>query len=178
MSISADQLINEASLAKREGRFGQARNALLKAVSLLRQEDTSAALARALRSLGEVERKLHDTSSAQVHYEESVAIYRRSGDALALAHTVRHLGDILHEAGDAASAKPCYNEALALYRAHPEASPLDVANAIRSMAVLKADVGSTEEARQLWEEARSLYAMLNIAEGVRESSARLARLGP
>jgi len=168
--------MNEASLAKREGRFREARLALTEAVTLLRQEEAGASLPQALRLLGEVERKLRDSSSARMHYEEALAIYRQSEEALALAHTVRHLGDILHEAGDNAAAECCYDEALAIYRDHSEASPLDVANAVRSMAVLKAESGNATEARKLWEEARSLYEMLNIAEGVRESSARLAQL--
>ena len=66
--------------------------------------------------------------------------------------------------------------AVALYRSHERTLPLDLANAIRPLAILKDDAGEVEEARRLWEEARDLYAAVNVREGVAESSARLARL--
>jgi tetratricopeptide (TPR) repeat protein len=103
-------------------------------------------------------------------------LYRRLDDPLALAHTVRHLGDVYHHEQELALAEPCYRQALDLYRAHPEAAPLDVANAVRSMAVLKGDAGATDEARQLWEEAKQLYTATGIEAGVAESSRRLAEL--
>ncbi len=73
-------------------------------------------------------------------------------------------------------AEPCYDEALSLCRSNYQTAPLDLANAIGPMAILKDDAGEVEEARRLWEEARELYAAVNVQEGVAESSARLARL--
>lgn len=86
-------------------------------------------------------------------------------------------GDILWEEGRLDLAEPCYHEALQIYRAGRRTPPLDLANAIRGLAILKEDTGVTEEAKRLWAEARSLYAAVDIKEGVAESSARLARLG-
>ena len=57
------------------------------------------------------------------------------GDPLLLAHTLRHLGDLHHDDGRDDLAEPLYDEALALYRAS-NAPPLDLANAIRSLAVI------------------------------------------
>jgi hypothetical protein len=93
-----------------------------------------------------------------------------------LAHTIRHLGDVHHDAGLPELAEPCYNEALGLYRGHPEASALDVANAVRSMAVLKAETGEGDQALLLWEEARGLYSQLTVTAGVTECDKRMARL--
>ncbi|MDP9120072.1 MAG: hypothetical protein M3O15_01695 [Acidobacteriota bacterium] len=73
-------------------------------------------------------------------------------------------------------AEPCYHEALALYRAHPPTRPLDLANALRGLAVLKDDAGETEAAIPLWQEAHDLYLALDVPPGVAESAARLARL--
>lgn len=176
MSDVIDQLMQRAVEAKRSQRFADARQDLLQAIGLLRQQPASIELARALRLLGEVERKLHDNAAARRHYEEAVALYREHGDRLALAHTVRHLGDVYQEAKNPELAEPCYREALELYRSCADAPPLDLANAIRSMAVLKGESGETEQARTLWQEARGLYAQVNVAQGVAESSARLARL--
>ncbi|HEV7505452.1 MAG TPA: tetratricopeptide repeat protein [Thermoanaerobaculia bacterium] len=133
------------------------------------------ALARALRDLGERERRL-DPAAAWEHYEEAVALFRGVDEPQRLAHTVRHLGDVHYEAGRAALAELCFHEALSIYRGHPKTDPLDLANAIRSLAVLKGDTGETEEARCLWREARDLYVAVDVEPGVAECDARLARL--
>lgn len=128
--------------------------------------------AQALRALGEAERGLNRGGpEAIAAYREAVAIYREVGGPLRLAHTVRHLGDVYFEAGRAELAEPCFKEALELYRGQPDAPPLDLANAIRSMAVLKDSLG--EDARDLWMEARDLYRAEGVEAGVAESKSRL-----
>ena len=176
MAESSHALHRRALEAKRERRFADAERDLLEAVGLLRQENAQVGLAQALRDLGEVERNLPDGDAARRHYEEAVAIFREMDDQLKLAHTVRHLGDVHHDAGRTALAEPCYREALHLYRRLSRAQPLDVANAIRSMAVLKDEASELEHARQLWEEARVLYAAVGAEAGVSESDRRLALL--
>ena len=76
-----------------------------------------------------------------------VAIARRGDDALKLAHSVRHLGDAYAYAGRWVRAEPCYVEALSIYRRHERTRPLDLANAIRSFAVLKDEVGATDQSQ-------------------------------
>jgi hypothetical protein len=95
---------------------------------------------------------------------------------LRLAHTVRHVADIRREAGRPDLSESCYHEALNLYRNHAMTPPLDLANAIRGLAILKTDAGDTATARALWEEARDFYAAVNVEAGVAESSRRLALL--
>ena len=56
------------------------------------------------------------------------------------------------------------------------APPLDVANAVRPLAILSEEAGDTEAARRLWEEARDLYEACGVQAGVDECSERLARL--
>jgi tetratricopeptide (TPR) repeat protein len=106
----------------------------------------------------------------------AVARLRKVDDPLRLAHAVRHLGDAYYYAGRVSLADSCYIEALLIYRRHERTPPLDLANAIRSFAVLKDHVGATEEAKRLWEEARELYVTINVTSGVAESAARLALL--
>lgn len=106
----------------------------------------------------------------------AVARARRGDDALKLAHRVRHLGDAYYYAGRLASAEPCYVEALGIYRGHGHPRPLDLANAIRSFAVLKHETGATDEALRMWQEAHDLYVTINVPAGVAESAARLALL--
>lgn len=111
-----------------------------------------------------------------IKYQRAVAGLRKLDDPLKLAHAVRHLGDAFYYAGEAAQAEPCYLEALLLYRRHVHARPLDVANAIRSYAVLKDDFGAAEEARNLWQAAHDLYVEVAVPAGIAECAARLALL--
>jgi tetratricopeptide (TPR) repeat protein len=109
-----------------------------------------------------------------VAYQEAAALARQYADPFLLAHTVRHAGDVLYELRRTTEADACCNEALAIYRSKPGAPPLDLANAIRSFALVKERVGAAGEASLLWEEAKQIYASLGVQAGVAESEARLA----
>lgn len=111
-----------------------------------------------------------------LQYKVAVAFARQGGDPLKIAHRVRHLGDAYHYAGWAARAESCYVEALSIYRPHAHTGRLDLANAIRSFAVLKQENGATDESRRLWQEAHDLYVAVNVPEGVAECTERLALL--
>lgn len=174
--MTSQDLLTRAARAKREGRLSDARRDASIAAGLLRQDPPDAELADALRLVGELERKLHQDIAARAHYEEAVDLCRSYSDPLTQAHTIRHLGDVYYEGGETKLAEPCYREALDLYRGQLDASPLELANAVRSMAILKSDTGEMEQAKILWQEARDLYALVNVPEGVKESSSHLARL--
>jgi tetratricopeptide (TPR) repeat protein len=172
----AAELMKQAERARREHRLADAHRDFAGAVVLYRRGGNRSELVQALKGLGQIERDLGRPDAARPLYEEAVALCRDGGDALALAHTVRHLGDIHREAGRAAPAESCYREALALYRGSERTPPLDLANALRPLAILKEGAGDVDEARRLWEEARDLYATVNVPEGAAECSRRLARL--
>ena len=106
----------------------------------------------------------------------AVASLRKAHDPLRLAHAVRHLGDAYYYARRSSLAERCYLEALSIYRSHENRRPLDLANAIRSLAVLKDEVGAAEDAQRLWQEAHDLYVSLDASAGIAESAARLALL--
>jgi tetratricopeptide (TPR) repeat protein len=172
----AENLMQRALQARREKRLSDAQRDLKDAVELSREQGTRSELARALRELGELERHLPDGDAALRHYEEAVAILRELDQPTRLAHTIRHLGDVHHDAGRAALAEPCYQEALTLYRRSEVTRPVELANAVRSLAVLKGEAAQIEEATVLWREAHDLYGVVNIPAGVAESAARLALL--
>jgi tetratricopeptide (TPR) repeat protein len=176
MSHKAIRLITDAERARREHRLADAHGDLVEAIALCRDAGMKRELVQALKALGQIERDLGRGDAARPLYDEAVAICREEGDTLTLAHTIRHLGDIHQDAGRMELAEPCYLEALALYRSHEHTRSLDLANAIRPLAILKDEAGDLEDARRLWEEARDLYAAVGVQEGVAESSARLARL--
>lgn len=156
--------------------MADARQDLVEAVALCRRDEVRAELVMALKALGQVERDLARGDAARVLYEEAVGIARELDDPLILAHTVRHLGDVHQDAGRSELAEPCYREALDIYRRHPGTTPLDLANAIRPMAILKGNAGDIGAARQLWEEASALYTAVGVVEGVAESATNLKRL--
>jgi tetratricopeptide (TPR) repeat protein len=173
MSHTASELLEAAHQARREHRLADAHRDLVQAVALCRQLGERGLLVRALKALGQIERDLGRGDAARPWYEEAVTICREDGDPLALAHTIRHLGDIHRDAQRLADAELCYCEALALYRTH-QTGPLELANAIRPLAILKGAAGKAAEARPLWEEARQLYAAAHVPVAVTECSAHLA----
>ena len=176
MSDASDKLLKQAFQARRENRLADARRDLVEAVEICRRAGIPIDLAKALTGLGKIERDLQHSDAARQHYEEAVAIYREEGDTLRLAHTVRHVADIHRHDGNRALAERCYQEALEIYRGHERTPPLDLANAIRGLAILKDDAGERTEAGSLWEEARELYTATQVEAGVAESNRRLARL--
>jgi tetratricopeptide (TPR) repeat protein len=176
MSELADKLLQQALQARREHRLADAERDLIKAVALYRDAGVRAELARALAALGQIERDQRRVDDALRHYQEAVALYRAEGDPLPIAHTVRHVADILREAGRHKLAEPYYQESLELYRREASTAPLDLANAIRGLALLKSDIGEAETARALWGEARNLYAAVRVDAGVTECDRRLGLL--
>ena len=128
------------------------------------------ARAQELRQRGESARR-RDPATARRCYEEAVELLRGMCEPLVLAHIVRHLGDVYLEQDCPELAEPCYHEALNLYRTQGDNSSLDLTNAIRSLAVLK-----WVQSKALWNQARDLYADLNVEPGIDESTARIAAL--
>jgi len=177
MSSVPDALITSGYEARRAGRLEDARRLFAKAVESSRGLAGQALLAKSLTGLGQTERDLKNNAQALQRYREAASIYRSLPDQLRFAHTIRHVADILRNEGSIERARPCYEEALRIYREHTETSPLDLANAIRGLALLSADAGETEQAKGHWQEARSLYSAANVQPGVQESDAQIERLG-
>ncbi len=149
------------------------RRELEEAVAICRELDAKRELSVALGKLGHVE---HDSAARSAIYEEAVAVARECGDPMQLAHAVRHLGDVARHAGETIVAERCYEEALGLYRSEAAPPVLDFANALRPMAILKADTGELEEARELWRKAAELYGAVGVEQGVEEAERWLERL--
>lgn len=169
-------LMQHGRRARHEGRPHDAHRHFAEAVTLSRQTAAPRELIQALKGLGQIERDLGNGDAAQPLYEEAVALCRLEHDALQLAHTVRHLGDIHQDAGRLERAEPCYREALALYRGHRQTASLDLANALRPLAILEERLGHDDSAIALWSEAQSLYEAVNVQEGVDEGAKHLRAL--
>jgi tetratricopeptide (TPR) repeat protein len=128
---------------------------------------------RVLKDLGRSERSAGEFEAARSLYEEAVLLCRAEGHAVLLAHTLRELGDIQRNAGRLDRAQVCYDEALAIYRQEIRRRPLDVAQALRSAALLCEATGDPDAARDLWEEARLLYGEVGVQEGIDECCSHL-----
>ena len=175
LAMESGELLDAAWNARRDGRLDDARRDLSQALELFRDDPPN--LARTLGRLGQIERDTGNINAAMARYEAAAAIYRSEGDSLALAHAVRHIGDIQRETGHPALAQLSYEEALNLYRSNPGTLPLDLANAIRGLAILRSDAGEVQAARSLWAEARDLYASVGVRAGVTESSRTVSGVG-
>ena len=166
-----------AARAEMEQVVGRVHRYLSDAVTLCRAAGATRELAAALGKLGHAEEDAGRDDAALACYEEAVAVARHAGHPLLLAHAVRHLGDVHRQAERLAAAEACYAEALALYAGQDEPPPLDHANALRPMAIVKEALGQVDDARALWQRARALYGSVSIAAGVAECTEHLARLG-
>jgi tetratricopeptide (TPR) repeat protein len=153
-------LAAQALQARREGRLDDARRGWSAAIELGRSEGRQVELAQALKGLGQIERDLGSPDSALGHYLEALAIVRD-------AHTLRHVGDIHFDAGRADLAETYLREAVAMCRNESTVAPLEMANAVRSLAAVTGE-------RALWEEARSLYKTAGVAAAVEACEKRLA----
>ena len=92
-----------------------------------------------------------------------------------LAHTVRHVADIERQMGSFDAAEADYAEALAIYRDDSRTGTLDLANTLRGYALLREAREDSQAAREMWTEARELYAAVEVQAGVDEADRRLKK---
>ena len=149
-SLGVVELLDRASVARREERLADAYRDASEALLQSRRGEDQDCLIRALRMLGQLERDEGRPERALQHYREAVAESRTQGDTLRLALTIRHLGDLLVELSRFDEAAVEYEAALAGYRQEPSRTPLDLANTLRAIAVLKQRVGEARAARPFW----------------------------
>lgn len=104
-------------------------------------------------------------------YAKAADKAREVGAAVPLAHALRHVSDLDRESGEAEAALTAADEAVALYRASPDATDLDLANALRLSALAREALGQI--ATDLWREAGALYLDADVEAGVEEARRRL-----
>ena len=131
----------------------------------------------ALTGQGKAARDDGHFTQAQQYYADALTLSRTQNVPLRTAHIARHLGDLYRESGFVQQAEPLLVDAISLYRENLHTRVLDLANALRPLALLKTAQGDTKGARSLWQEAQVLYAAINVEAGVAECSEHLAKLG-
>jgi len=156
--------------------LNQAKQDLVTAAAMCREEGASVSYAQAIHMLANVELDLGHEDRALSLWEESVEVLRTTDDVLQLAHKVRHLGDLHRHCGRLEQAESCYAEAVAIYREHDGPGSLDFANAVSRMADFKEQQGEDVEALGLWRETRDLYAAVDLPQGVEEAERHIEKL--
>lgn len=174
MSEDAHTLTQRGHAERRADRLDDARQTFADAVAAARRDGNDLDLVHALKGLGQVERDLGRGERALALYEEAMELCLANEDLPALAHTLRHLGDIHQDAGTWTQAEEYYLQALTLYRRDNTVTPLDLANALRPLALLREGAGDAEAARPLWEDARALYLAAGVGEGAAECDRHLS----
>jgi len=114
---------------------------------------------------------------ALLGYERAAALARVTNDLGQLAHAQRHVGDLHRELGQNRAAEAAASEAVAVYRQHDGDASLDLANALRVLALAHESLGQSPAAAVSWREARSLYLAVGVLPGVHECDQHIAHLG-
>jgi len=165
-------LFEQGRKARREHRLEDARSSFRQALKESSSEDDPRLVAELHAELAYVERALHDVQAAQAHYRRATEMFRTLHDPYRTAHNMRHLADILRETGKPLEAAPFYSESIEFFRKSGE-YPLQLANALRGLALMQGDVKDFAGSLQSWSEAKALYQMVSVDAGVAESRKRI-----
>lgn len=107
-------------------------------------------------------------------YQRAAALARAANDLGQLAHAQRHVGDLQRELGERSLAESAAAEAVTLYRHSGSGVSLDLANALRVLALAHESLGQLSEADRSWREARPLYEAVGVLPGVHECDEHIA----
>ena len=120
-------------------------------------------------------RKVGDFPEAALLYEQAAAISEAAGDRTRSLHSLRHAAEIQLHAGNVERARQHIQAVLGHYR-NDKPNNLEMANALRVGGLAAEAAGDFERGRQLWGEAREIYAELKIDAGVTEADRRIAAM--
>lgn len=171
----AQILIEQGRKARHERRLEVARSSFREALEQCGCDDDPRLVAELHAELAYVERALHDEQAAEADYRRAAEMFRALRDPFRTAHNMRHLADVLRETGRPLQAAPFYSESIEFFRKSGE-YPLQLANALRGLALMQGDLGDFAGSIQSWTEAKELYQMVNVDAGVAESQKRIDEL--
>ncbi|MGP8250894.1 MAG: tetratricopeptide repeat protein [Terracidiphilus sp.] len=165
-------LFAQGRKARQERRLEDARSLFREALKECCSDDDPRLVAELHAELAYVERALHDEQAAEAHYRRATEMFRTLRDPYRTAHNMRHLADVLREAGRPLEAAPFYSESIEFFRKSGE-YPLQLANALRGLALMQGDLKDFAGSLQSWAEAKALYQMVSVDAGVVESRKRI-----
>ena len=114
-------------------------------------------------------------SDATALYEEAAKSFQAEQQLARWAHALRHAAEFAVRAGDCSTGLRDAHTVLEYYRSCPPAS-LEMANALRVLAMAEAAAGERDTALTHWREARALYMDAGVADGVVQAERRVAAL--
>ena len=184
--VEAEAALQRGEAARNAARLSEAAEAFAEASAYYRRADKPWRLAHALSRQAQVARDALRFHAARDYQEQALDLARRQDDPVVLRQMLRHMGDILLDCDAYEAAGAAYAEMMDLYRRAPDTPPLELANALRSLACHTEAVGNRREAAALWRDVRRRYAALddqfrvfglNGNPGVDEAESRLRALG-
>ena len=149
---------------------------LAQAVAEARWVANPALLARALRTLGQVECEMKHPATALDCYFEAASVCEHAADLPGQADSLARIADILRGQGKAARAEAVCNQVFALCQSQADAPLLPHASALRCMALLKDGTAGAEELHLLWLAASTLYESAGDTVRLAECKSHLAFL--
>ncbi|MFL9841027.1 hypothetical protein ABS767_08650 [Sphingomonas sp. ST-64] len=159
------QFLDQGEDRRRAGQPDAARHCFAEAISVFHLDCDLAGEARALTRQARLARDAGNLEWAQHDQQAAIALLRKAGDGHALARALRRAGDIFLAQGDQERAAAALAEAFVLYEASPDAGTLEIADAVRSVALLAEALGEPEQALMMWQDARERYAQAREAGG-------------
>ncbi|CAN5224777.1 hypothetical protein BH09PSE1_BH09PSE1_26450 [soil metagenome] len=113
MSQDIQERLDQAALARAEGRAADARNGYAQAAALSRETGKPLMRAHALRHLSDLDREADKPTEALAHAEQALALYRRHapGGTLDIANAVRLTALALGDLGRGEAAARAWAEA-------------------------------------------------------------------
>lgn len=172
-------LVKQALAARREGDGEAAEAAAREALSIARSQTDEGgrdALVVALSVMAQVDQDAGRLDVATQRYAQAAEHCRRPPVSPRLPHVLRHLGMLQFRARNLLAAISCCEEAVELRRREPDTPPLEMANTLRPLALIRESEGRKADAVKLWKEASALYARAGVESGVQESRSHLAEL--
>lgn len=150
--VLAAEAFNGISRANwRQGNYARAEYAAQQGLITARAVRHAAAIAASLNNLGTIRSNLHDFTSAQRYYEESLRLYQTIGNQQGEAAALTNLGVMYADRNDPAAAREYYLRSLAILRAIGE--PRGTANALVNLAFTEITLGALTNARTSLAEA-------------------------
>jgi tetratricopeptide (TPR) repeat protein len=163
------ELLKKGWEQRGSGNYKEASVILEEAKKICKKDDFES-LGRIQHILMQFQADKDNFSEAQKFSKISLEYYKKSGNAIKIAHSQRHLADLQRELGMFRDSESNYRESIKIYLDNSDKTPLlDLANALRGFGVLLSSVKMDVEAKTIWAQVKSMYAKLNLPEGVSEA---------
>ncbi|MDH3650775.1 MAG: tetratricopeptide repeat protein [Saprospiraceae bacterium] len=175
MENSISELLRKAWVKRREEKYREARQLVVKAQGLCEDTDFDS-LGRIFHIYMQFESDHNNHVKALELCEQSLTFYRKGKRPGRIAHSIRHVADLQRHLGKEVDAEYNYREAINIYRDQSDTSKGDLANALRGFGYLLEKIGKVREASAVWKEVKELYQACHLQDGVVEANRRLNSL--